>query len=147
MWLQVACNGWLTAYFIHPKRGQVAMEAMDILPGFAGVSVHDGLASYAQYDSTHALCKAHHLRELRFIVERYQQDWAQQRMTLLIDIKTQVEIAQDPGQTTLTLRQRADFEQRYQRLIAAGLKANPPPAINPEQSKPRGRFKQSPPKN
>jgi transposase len=80
-------------------------------------------------------------------VERYQQDWAQQMMTLLIDIKTQVEIAQDTGQTTLTLRQRADFEQRYQRLIETGLKANPPPAIHPEQPKRKGRFKQSPPKN
>jgi transposase len=147
MWLHVACNGWLTAYFIHPKRGQVAMDAMDILPSFAGVSVHDGLASYAKYDSTHALCNAHHLRELRFIVERYQQDWANQMMTLLIDIKTQVEIAQDTGQTTLSLRQRADFEQQYQQLIAAGLKANPPPAIHPEQTKRKGRFKQSPPKN
>ena len=83
------------------------MDAMDILPSFTGVSVHDGLASYAQYDSTHALCNAHHLRELRFIVERYQQDWANQMMTLLINIKTQVEIAKDTGQTTLTLRQRA----------------------------------------
>jgi transposase len=147
MWLHVACNGWLTAYFIHPKRGQVAMDAMDILPSFAGVSVHDGLASYAKYNSTHALCNAHHLRELRFIVERYQQDWANQMMTLLINIKTQVEIAQDTGQTTLTLRQRADFEQQYQRLIEAGLKANPIPAINPEQPKQRGRFKQSPSKN
>jgi len=87
MWLHVACNGWLTAYFIHPKRGQVAMDAMDILPSFAGVSVHDGLASYAKYGSTHGLCNAHHLRELRFIVERYQQDWANQMMTLLINIK------------------------------------------------------------
>ena len=147
MWLHVACSAWLTTYFIHPKRGQVAMDAMDILPSFTGVSVHDGLASYAKYDSTHALCNAHHLRELRFIVERYQQDWAQQMMTLLLNIKTQVEIAKDTGQTTLTLRQRADFEHRYQRLIAAGLKANPPPALNPEQPKQRGRFKQSPPKN
>jgi transposase len=80
-------------------------------------------------------------------VERYQQDWANQMMTLLINIKTQVEIAKDTGHKTLTLRQRADFEQRYQRLIEAGLKANPTPAINPEQPKPRGRFKPSPPKN
>lgn len=147
MWLHVACSAWLTAYFIHPKRGQVAMDAMDILPGFTGVSVYDGLASYTQYDSTHALCNAHHLRELRFIVERYQQDWSNQMMTLLINIKTQVEIAQDTGQTTLSLRQRVDFEHQYQRLIRAGLKANPIPAIHPEQPKRKGRSKQSPSKN
>jgi len=80
-----------------------------IFTWFTGVSVHDGLASYTQYDSTHALCNAHHLRELRFIVERYQQDWAQQMMTLLTNIKAQVESTKDTGQTTLTLRQRADL--------------------------------------
>jgi transposase len=32
MWLHVACNRWLTAYFIDPKRGQLAMDAIDILP-------------------------------------------------------------------------------------------------------------------
>jgi transposase len=58
MWLHVACNGWLTAYFIDPKRGQLAMDAIDILPNFEGVSIHDGLASYDKYDSIHALCNA-----------------------------------------------------------------------------------------
>ena len=63
MWLHVACNSWLTAYFIDPKRGQLAMDAIDILPSFEGVSIHDGLASYGKYDSTHAMSNAHHLRE------------------------------------------------------------------------------------
>ena len=147
MWLYVACNGWLTVYFIHPKRGQVAMDAMDILPSFEGVSVHDGLASYAQYDSDHALCNAHHLRELRFVVERYEQDWANEMMTLLVEIKIQVETAKETGVFALTPTQRADFEHRYQRLIEAGLKANPSPAINPDKPKLKGRRKQSPPKN
>jgi ABC-type Mn2+/Zn2+ transport system permease subunit len=53
MWLHVACTGWLTAYFIDPKRGQLAMDAIDILPNFEGVSVHDGLASYSKYDRVH----------------------------------------------------------------------------------------------
>jgi transposase len=147
MWLHVACNGWLTAYFIDPKRGQLAMDAIDILPNFEGVSVHDGLASYGKYDSTHALCNAHHLRELRFIVERYEQDWADDMMTLLVEIKTNIAIAQAAGETTLTLTQIADFERRYQEIIEAGLIANPPPPIDPDLPTPKGRRKQTPPKN
>jgi transposase len=147
MWLHVACNGWLTAYFIDPKRGQLAMDAIDILPSFEGVSVHDGLASYGKYDSNHALCNAHHLRELRFIVERYEQDWASDMMTLLFEIKTTIAITQAAEETSLTLFQIADFEQRYQDIIAAGLIANPPPIIDLDLPKPKGRRKQSPPKN
>jgi transposase len=147
MWLHVACNGWLTAYFIDPKRGQLAMDAIDILPNFEGVSVHDGLASYGKYDSIHALCNAHHLRELRFIVERYEQDWASDMMTLLVEIKANITIAQLAGETSLTLTQIADFERRYQDIIEAGLIANPPPPIDVDLPPRKGRRKQSPPKN
>ncbi len=147
MWLHVACNSWLTAYFIDPKRGQLAMDTIDILPNFEGVSVHDGLASYGKYDSIHALCNAHHLRELRFIVERYEQDWASDMMTLLVEIKTTIAIAQTAGETSLTLTQLADFELRYQELIQTGLIAHPLPLIDLDLPKPKGRPKQSPPKN
>jgi transposase len=147
MWLHVACSDWLTAYFIDPKRGQLAMDAIDILPNFEGVSVHDGLASYSKYDSTHALCNAHHLRELRFIVERYEQDWASEMMTLLVEIKTTVTVAQAAGETSLTFTQLADFKRRYQELIEAGLIVNPPLPTDLELPKPKGRPKQSPPKN
>ena len=147
MWLHVACNGWLTAYFVDPKRGQLAMDAIDILPNFQGVSVHDGLASYGKYDSIHALCNAHHLRELRFIIERYEQDWASDMMTLLVEIKTTIAIAQAAGETSLTLTQLADFERRYQELIQTGLIVNPTAPIDLDLPKPKGRPKQSPPKN
>ena len=147
MWLHVAGNDWLTAYFIDSKRGRLAMDAIAILPHFEGVSVHDGLASYALYDSTQALCNAHHLRELRFIVERYEQDWASDMMTLLIEIKQQVATAQASGYTTLTPTKRDDFEQLYQKLIETGLQANPLPPIDLAWPKPKGRPKQSPPRN
>ena len=111
------------------------------------VSVHDGLASYGKYDSIHALCNAHHLRELRFIVERYEQDWASNMSALLVEIKTNIAIAQAAGKISLTLAQIANFERRYQEIIEAGLIANPHPPIDPDLPTRKGRRKQSPPKN
>jgi transposase len=147
MWLHVASTAGLTYYFIHANRGQIAMDEMDILPNFEGISVHDGLSSYAHYDCEHGLCNAHHLRELLFVVERYEQPWADQMMTLLIEIKDQVEIAKTAGINALSPNQLADFEARYRELIQEGFKANPPPPIDPAQPKKKGRLKQSPPKN
>jgi transposase len=147
MWLHVASTEALTYYFIHPKRGQFAMDAMDILPHFSGTSIHDGWSSYGHYDCGHGLCNAHHLRELLFVVERYQQEWADEMMSLLVEIKTQVETAKAAGFSVLSATQIADFEQRYQRLIEQGLKDNPPPPTDPKQLPSKGRPKQSPPKN
>lgn len=147
MWLHVACHSGLTYYFIHPKRGRVAMDAMDILPNFKGISVHDGLSSYAHYECQHGLCNAHHLRELLFVVERYKQSWAKAMMKLLVDIKDQVEAAKTAGLTSLSIQQQQDFEQRYEQLIEQGLEANPPPPVAPNAPKRKGRRKQSPPKN
>ena len=63
------------------------MDEMNILPNFKGTSVHDGLSSYAHYACKHGLCNAHHLRELLFVVERYEQLWASEMITLLVAIK------------------------------------------------------------
>jgi transposase len=147
MWLHVASTSGLTYYFIHANRGQIAMDEMEILPNFEGISVHDGFSSYAHYDCEHGLCNAHHLRELLFVVERYEQPWADQMMALLIEIKDQVEIAKTAGISALNPNQLTDFEARYRELIQEGFKANPPPPIVPDQPKKKGRLKQSPPKN
>ncbi len=145
-WLHVACTDALTYYFVHAKRGKLAMDEINILPEFKGISVHDGWQSYAHYECEHGLCNAHHLRELRFIVERYQQDWADQMMTLLVDIKHQVEQAKSSGHRSLETDQLQQFEVLYQSLIEQGLIANPPQP-DAEAPKPRGRPKQSPAKN
>ena len=123
------------------------MDAMNILPEYEGISVHDGLKSYAQYDCDHALCNAHHLRELEFITERYQQDWAEEMGILLRELKQLVDLAKAQGETALSGETVKSFESRYRTLIASGLAANPSPETPPDTAKSRGRPKQTPAKN
>ncbi|MGC1309870.1 MAG: IS66 family transposase [Phormidesmis sp.] len=146
-WLHVACTTSLTYYFVHPKRGQIAIDEMAVLPTFKGTSVHDGWQSYFLYGCTHSLCNAHHLRELRFIVECYQQAWAAKMMKLLIEVKTAVDAVKLAAGTALSLPQRSRFERRYQTLLKDGFKVNSLPPVDESMPKKRGRVKQSPPKN
>lgn len=146
-WLHVASTAELTYYFVHPKRGRTAIDEMDVLPNFRGISVHDGWQSYFWYECAHSLCNAHHLRELRFIVERYGQSWAEEMIQLLRDIKVQVDIAKADGLSALSASQLIDFEAQYQTLLTEGFDANPPPCLDANVPKKRGRMKQSPPKN
>jgi transposase len=92
----------------------------------------------------HAFCNAHHLRELQFVVEQYQQPWAAEMAHLLRTIKQEVD-ASPPAATTLPPARLADYHQQYDKLIAQGLLLNPAPD-QPSVTK-RGRPKPSPPKN
>lgn len=145
-WTHVASTPRVTYLDVHPKRGSKALDEIGILPQRKGKAVHDGYSSYFQYqDADHCLCNAHHLRELIFVDERYEQEWAENLAKLLLEIKEAVETAQQQGQLALTEAQLADFESRYAQIIEQGLLANPPPLEPPPKK--RGRTKQSKPKN
>jgi transposase len=146
-WLHVACTSALTDYGVHPKRGKVAMDEMAVLPSFAGVSVHDGWRSYFGYGCTHALCNAHHLRELRFVFERHRQRWADEMSQLLVAIKAAVERAKASDALALHPLQHLVFEQCYQRILNQGFQANPPVPVDESAPKKPGRIKQTRPQN
>src|SRR5438045_3484489 len=83
-WTHVSATQTLTHYAVHPKRGKEALDAIGILPQFRGRSLHDGFRSYWLYECLHALCNVHHLRELLFVYEEQQQEWAKQISELLL---------------------------------------------------------------
>lgn len=144
-WLHVVSTPELTHYHVHPKRGEAGMTAGGILPAFEGGAIHDHWAPYLQFNNCHhCFCNAHHLRELQFVLEQYQQDWAAQLAQLLRDIKAEVEATPAPA-LSLPAERLTHYEVKYDQLVAKGLAANPtPPDSLPKK---RGRPKQSPPKN
>jgi transposase len=76
-WLHIASTIWLTFYRISPKRGSLP-DNVD------GIVVHDHWKPYYTLKNVlHALCNAHHLRELQALVEIEKEDWARKMQRLL----------------------------------------------------------------
>ena len=146
-WLHSASTEKLTHYRVHRKRGQQAMNEIDILPNLQGYAIHDGWESYNKYSVRHGLCNVHHLRKLNFLLERYPQDWVEPMADLLITIKETVDQAKEKQAISLADKQVIDFSKEYDRLVEEGLKANP--QRKPEEGilKKRGRVKQAPARN
>ena len=76
-WLHIASTLWLTFYRTCPKRGS-------LLENVTGIVVHDHWKPYYTLKGVlHALCNAHHLRELQALVEIEKEDWAYKMQRLL----------------------------------------------------------------
>ena len=145
-WLHAASTVNATYYDIHRKRGNEAFDAIGILPGFIGYAVHDFWKPYFVYSCLHGLCNAHHLRELIFVHEQHQQQWADRMIDCLLDIKDAVDRAE---QTTdhLPEKQIQAFEARYQQILDRGYAQNPLPPRPANTKKKRGRRKKTRPRN
>lgn len=143
-WLHSASTDQLTYYTVHPKRGQAAIDEMGILPQLDGVACHDHWKPYFSYDMVkHALCNAHHLRELTFIEKQYEQAFAPKMADLLVEINTAKKAQSADHFRIETLNA---YATRYDEIIEKGLKANPEKPPDPEKPK-RGRTKQTPAHN
>jgi transposase len=128
-WVHSASTSLLSLFTVHAKRGQQAMDAVGVLPRFAGVAVHDGWSPYWRYEVTHALCGAHLLRELDGIVDEPGQGWVAGMAELLVDGKLAADRARVAGAAGVDDQTRARLHARYERLLADGRAANPLPPL------------------
>jgi len=143
-WMHVTCTSTLTHYQVHASRGQAALEAIGILPAFAGISIHDGWASYFLYPCSHACCNVHLLRDLLFLAEEQGCQWAADLKSLLLDMKEATQQARDHGKHWLDPLEVADWEAQFFHILDEGDVAHPRATAPPGT---RGRSKQSPARN
>jgi transposase len=117
-WLHVAGTAELVHYRVSSRRG-------DVLTHAAHIVVHDHWTSYFQMpDVSHALCNAHHLRELTALVDIDGEAWARRMRGLLRSLCREVNLAPElPADQTGALhpdRIRA-AERHYDRIIREGI--------------------------
>jgi len=141
-WLHCISNPQWTLYHAHAKRGSEAMAAMNVLPQFTGILCHDHWKPYFQFNCLHALCNAHHLRELTYAEEQEQQAWAIHIRELLLDIEQAVK-AQGGA---LPEPQAIRYTEQYRALLEQAEVECPPPDPRRKPGQ-RGRVKRSKARN
>jgi transposase len=113
-WLHVASTALLTSYRPCDRRGLV-------WDNMTGIAVHDHWKPYYTMKGVlHALCNAHHLRELKALIEIDKEDWARQMQILLRRACHAANLANTRG-VRLKPRLIARLERRYDAIVAAGL--------------------------
>ena len=125
-WIHSASTDTLTLLTAHRKRGVEAMIAAGVLGEFRGVAVHDNWAPYRNFeDVLHALCGAHHLREL-IAAEEQGHVWALAMGCLLLDTQDAVEQAKAAERKRLTQKALCELHASYREIIKLGYEENAP---------------------
>src|SRR5215510_10362433 len=136
-WLHIFSTALLTFYRVAAKRGS-------LLSGVTGIVVHDHWKPYYTMKRVlHALCNAHHLRELKALVEIEKEDWARKMQRLLRRACHAVNLARERG-VRLKPPLIALFQQSYERILKEGIAFHEtqPPLVRapaPGERKRRGR--------
>jgi transposase len=141
-WLHCVSDADWTLYYPHQRRGMEAFEAIGVLPWFKGILCHDHWKPYYKLDCTHALCNAHHLRELTRAWEQDDQQWAYDMKDLLEKINAKVINAGG----ALSAQQAGRYQSQYRELIKKGEMECPEPT-RPNKKGKRGRIKKTKSRN
>lgn len=142
LWLHSLSNEKYVLYHPDLKRGKEAMDRMEILDKYGGVLCHDHWKPYYKFKNcTHALCNAHHLRELERAHEQDGMTWAKNMKKLLNDINDHM-IKKDI--TVLSKAEINAYEKRYRSILKKGNEECPAPKKLKGQ---KGRLKKSKSRN
>lgn len=139
-WMHSASTDTAVLYQVHARRGREALQAFNLLPRFKGVAVHDGWPAYDSFNVVHALCNAHHLRELEFVVDSTGQQWAKDMIDLFVQMNKAVDAS---AGAALAREDAAAYRRRYRHLLAQGREDNPEQMTDPTRKDKRGGIKQS----
>jgi len=138
-WIHVYSAGDITLKFLHPNRGQEAIEEIGIIPRYGAVIIHDCWQSYLSYDHCgHGLCGSHLLRELTFIVDSNGYAWASNMKRLL---QENCAIVAKRQSKQLTDKEYKNLQKRYRNILTRGEKELP--SIPPKQNGKRGKVAKS----
>jgi hypothetical protein len=100
-WMHSASTPTDVLLSVHARRGTKGMDAAGVLPAFTGVAVHDAWAPYDTYKNlTHALCNAHAVRELVYVVDTAPAPvaaLATQAIDAMVNLKDTLDVARDTG--------------------------------------------------
>jgi transposase len=114
-WLHSISTTALTHYRVSEKRGAVPTD----LDG--GVAVHDHFRPYYSLSSLeHALCNAHHLRELKALIENEHEPWAQVMSDFLLSTNALVGQEVENGEAGLPASALDQIARTYDEIVASG---------------------------
>ena len=114
-WLHTLCSNKFVYYRASEKRGDVPTD-------LKGIVVHDHFQSYfsKMKGVAHAMCNAHHLRELKAISEIDKEPWAKHLSRLLLAGKNKVEETTKDCQS-VPVQWLKKFQKLYDRIISEAI--------------------------
>ena len=128
-WLHVLSTAMLTSYRASEKRGSIPTTLR------GGIIVHDHFKPYYTLAGLrHSLCNAHHLRELKALIEIEKEPWASKMSRLLLQACKAVARAKAQGSTMLAERIKRRILSLYDAIVMRGwlFHEQLPPLAKPE---------------
>jgi len=127
-WLHVIATPRLTLLAASHTRGREAIEAIDVLPGYGGVIVHDGLTTYDNLDkAVHAQCGAHLVRHASRLHDHDDTRLFARLMTeTLLDAAAAAAKAAEQGRPAVPATTARRLRARYRHAVDVGFRLLPP---------------------